>query len=46
MENRKFIPQVGNHIGTISNILAVVSSIAIIVSIITWINALNTSGGF
>lgn len=46
MGNRKFVPQVGNHLGTISNILAVVSFIAIIVSIITWINALNTSGGY
>lgn len=46
MGNRKFVPQVGNHLGTISNILAVVSFMAIIVSIITWINALNTSGGY
>ena len=43
MGNRKFVPQVGDSIGTISNILAVVSFIAIIGSSI---NALNTSGGY
>lgn len=46
MGNRKFVPQIGNHLGTISDILAVVSFIAIIGSFIAWINALNTSGGY
>lgn len=44
MGNRKFVPQVGNHLGAISDALALISVIAIIASIITWINVLNTSG--
>lgn len=46
MGNRKICSTGRNHLLTISNILAVVSFIAIIGSITTWINALNTSGGY
>ena len=46
MEKRKFVPQVGNHLRKIANILLAISFIALIVTIFTWTYAISHSGGY
>lgn len=46
MGKRKFVPQVGNHLRKIANILLAISFIALIVTIFTWTYAISHSGGY
>lgn len=46
MGKRTFVPQVGNHLRKIANILLVISFIALIVTIFTWTYAISHSSGY
>lgn len=46
MENRKFVPQVGKHLGNIADALAVISILALIVTFIIWFVTITSSDGY
>ena len=46
MGKRKFVPQVGNNLRKIANILLAISFIALIVTIFTWTYAISHSSGY
>lgn len=46
MEKRTFVPQVGNHLRKIANILLAISFIALIVTIFTCTYAISHSSGY
>lgn len=44
MGNRKFVPQVGKHLGNIADALAVISILALIVTFIIWFVTITSDG--